>query len=259
MSEHTAEFEIHIAAQPVTVFALFVNQAAFAKWMGAEMGVATIEPKVGGAVKVVYGGDFKTAAGEVVALEPARHFAFTWGYEDGQPFAAGSTRVDITLEASNGGTLLRLRHSGLPSEIAALEHAGGWRLYTGIIGNMAAHAQHGAGLGERIAAWFAAWNEADVAKRAASIVACIADDGAFRHPMARTTGHAELAGHIASSQRHMQGLTLEPDGALEQVHEHVRFGWKVTKEGATVASGANVATLAPDGRFAVVVGFTDPS
>jgi uncharacterized protein YndB with AHSA1/START domain len=259
MSDHAAEFEVRIAARPVTVFALFVNQAAFAKWMGADMGVATIEPEIGGAVRVEYGGGFKIAAGEVVALESPRHFAFTWGYEDAQPFAAGSTRVDITLAEDGAGTLLTLRHTGLPSDVAAREHAGGWRLYTGIIGNMAAHAQYGAGLAERVNAWFEAWGATDAGRRGELLALCMADDGAFHHPMARTTGRDELSGHIASSQRHMQGLVLEPDGAHEQVQEHVRFPWKVTKDGATLASGTNVATLAADGRFATVVGFTNPA
>ena len=37
MSDHAAEFQVHIAAEPITVFALFVDRQAFAHWMGAQM------------------------------------------------------------------------------------------------------------------------------------------------------------------------------------------------------------------------------
>ena len=75
--------------------------------------------------------------------------------------------------------------------------------------------------------------------------------------MARASGHTELSEHIASSQQHMRGMTLEAGGAPEQAQEHVRFPWKVTKDGATLATGTNLVTFADDGRFAMVVGFTD--
>jgi uncharacterized protein YndB with AHSA1/START domain len=258
MSEHAAEFEMSIAARPETVFSLFVDHAAFAEWMGAQMGVATIDPRVGGAVRVEYGGGFKIASGEVLALEEPTRFSFTWGYEDGRPFAAGATRVDITLAAVGDGTLLTLRHSGLPSEVAAREHAGGWRLYTGILSDRAAKAEHVAGLEKVIAAWFAAWAEDDPEARLEQLRVCLADGGQFHHTMARATGREELSSHIASSRRHMQGVTFEQGGAHEQVQEHVRFPWRVMRQdGVQIASGENVFTLAPDGRIATLVGFTD--
>jgi hypothetical protein len=39
--------------------------------------------------------------------------------------------VEITLTAEGDGTMLRLRHLGLPSESARETHHGGWTLYTG--------------------------------------------------------------------------------------------------------------------------------
>ena len=47
-------------------------------------------------------------------------------------------------------------------------------------------------------------------------------------------------------------------GFGEYGDEHVRFAWQVSKDGATLSTGTNVATLAPDGRFQTVAGFTDP-
>ena len=55
-------------------------------------------------------------------------------------------------------------------------------------------------------------------------------------------------------------MTLARSGDVEQVHEHVRYGWKITDPtGTTISTGENVATLAPDGRFQTVVGFTGPA
>jgi uncharacterized protein YndB with AHSA1/START domain len=43
----------------------------------------------------------------------------------------GSTTVEITLAPEGAGTVLRLRHMGLPSDDARQRHHGGWALYTG--------------------------------------------------------------------------------------------------------------------------------
>ena len=152
-----------------------------------------------------------------------------------------------------------LRHTGLPSEVAAREHGSGWRLYTGILAHMAAKAERGGRTEQLVAAWFDAWGESDPDARLEHIAACMSDDGVYHHPMALCRGHEALAINIASSQRHMQGLVIETNGAPEQVHQHVRFPWRVTKDGATLFAGANVATIGPDGRFERVIAFTDPT
>ena len=61
-----------------------------------------------------------------IAAGPADRF--TWGYEgDGQALPAGSSTVGITLEPVDGGTLVRLRHAGLPAGEPPLAHLAGWR------------------------------------------------------------------------------------------------------------------------------------
>jgi hypothetical protein len=42
----------------------------------------------------------------------------------------GSTTVELTLEADGDGTLLMLRHTGLPDGAAAALHEEGWRFFT---------------------------------------------------------------------------------------------------------------------------------
>jgi uncharacterized protein YndB with AHSA1/START domain len=43
----------------------------------------------------------------------------------------GSTTVEITLREDGDGTLLRLRHTGFPSEADADLHREGWEIYVG--------------------------------------------------------------------------------------------------------------------------------
>jgi hypothetical protein len=39
--------------------------------------------------------------------------------------------VEITLTPDGAGTILRLRHVGLPNDVERRSHPGGWHLYTG--------------------------------------------------------------------------------------------------------------------------------
>ena len=70
-------------------------------------------------------------AGRFVEVDPPKRLVFTWGWaEGGMPLPPGSTTVEITLEATSDGTLLRLVHSGLPSPEACAAHEEGWKHYT---------------------------------------------------------------------------------------------------------------------------------
>ncbi len=255
---HAVDVEVLIAARPETVFGFFTDSESFGRWVGGHIGVATIDPRVGGEVRVHYPGPGVYAGGTVLALDAPRAFAFTWGYENGRPFAWGSTRVDVTLEAVAGGTRLRLRHSGLPDEVLARNHRMGWLLCTGLLGDHAARREHGAGLAAVVTAWFEAWAAGDSAARADALGRCLADAGEFQHASAWTRGRPDLATHIENSRRFMTGLVLESAGPFEQVHGHVRFPWRVRRGDEVVSTGVNVAAIAADGRFARVVGFTDP-
>ena len=66
--------------------------------------------------------------GEFVELVPHERIVFTFGWEPtpGAPgVAPGSTRVEVTLTADAGDTIMTLRHSGLPAAVAD-EHDAGW-------------------------------------------------------------------------------------------------------------------------------------
>lgn len=119
------EHEVQIDASPETVFEFFSDPAKAVRWMGTE---ATLDPRPGGVYNVVIGP--YTAIGEFVEVDPPHRVAWTWGWkEDGMSTPPGSTTVEVTLTPADGGTHVRLVHSGLPSQQSADAHDHGWGLY----------------------------------------------------------------------------------------------------------------------------------
>jgi uncharacterized protein YndB with AHSA1/START domain len=127
-AETTAiEREISIAASPETVWGFLVDPMKATRWMGQE---ASFDPRPGGEyrVKVVD----ETAVGEFVELDPPRRLVFTWGWDPGTivGVAPGSSTVEIELvPEGDGSTMLRFRHTGLPTEDAVQRHGHGWDHY----------------------------------------------------------------------------------------------------------------------------------
>jgi len=100
------------------------------------MGIgAQLDPRPGGAFRLdVDGAHF--ASGDYREVEPPYRILMSWGWEGDPEVAPGSTTVEITLTPDGDGTLLRLRHSGLPSEEQRASHREGWRLYIGKLGTV---------------------------------------------------------------------------------------------------------------------------
>ncbi|WP_327255851.1 SRPBCC family protein [Streptomyces sp. NBC_01244] len=122
----TVIVERHIAARPETVFGFFTDREKWLSWMGAD-GTFSFEP--GGAYRTRVTGE-NVASGRFLTVDPPKRLVFTWGWEEGgMPVPTGSTTVEITLEPSAEGTLLRLVQSGLPSPEACAAHAEGWQHY----------------------------------------------------------------------------------------------------------------------------------
>ena len=120
------EREVQIDASPETVFEFFTDPAKMVQWKGAE---AMLDPRPGGVYRVQLS-EQAIAVGEYVQVDPPNRVVFTWGWEGG--FAStppGSSTVEITLTPVDGGTLVRLVHSGLPSAESAELHGQGWDEY----------------------------------------------------------------------------------------------------------------------------------
>ncbi len=120
------EKEVRIAARPETVFQYLVDPQRMMMWMGVE---ATLDPRPGGVYRVnVTGSEF--ASGEFVEVVPHSRVVYTWGWEgDGSVVPPGSSTVEIDLTSDGDGTVLRIRHSGLPDKEQRDLHSMGWEHY----------------------------------------------------------------------------------------------------------------------------------
>lgn len=99
---------------------------------------ASLDPKPGGSFRLDVDGEH-FAAGEYVEVDPPRRIVMTWGWERRADVAPGSTLVEITLTPDGDGTLLRLRHTDLPSEASRLDHTDGWNRYLGNLAELLDH------------------------------------------------------------------------------------------------------------------------
>lgn len=122
--------ETLIAAPPATVFAFLTDPEKIVSWMGAE---ATTEAHPGGLylVKRVAGDPARIARGAFREVVPVHRLAYTFGWEAGQEVPPGSSLIEIDLIERDGGTLVRMTHSGLPNEKQCARHNSGWAHYLG--------------------------------------------------------------------------------------------------------------------------------
>ena len=116
-----AECDVLIDASPETVFEFFVDAEKMLRWMGVD---GELDARPGGVFSVEITPAW-LAVGEFTEVDRPRLVAFTWGWEGG-PVAPGSSLVRVTLEPDGNGTVVRLRHSGLPNEEMLESHKGGW-------------------------------------------------------------------------------------------------------------------------------------
>jgi uncharacterized protein YndB with AHSA1/START domain len=126
--------EVRIDAPPDVVFPYFTDPGRIVSWMGVG---ALLDPRPGGVVRIdVNGRD--VVLGEYLEVDPPRRVVFTWGFDGATPLVpAGASRVEVTLEPDGGGTLLTLRHHGLPEPSRDM-HVAGWTHYLARLGRAAA-------------------------------------------------------------------------------------------------------------------------
>ena len=216
------ERTIVIHARPETIFSFFTDSERWAKWWGAG---SHIEPRKGGAVLIRYPNAVE-AAGEVIEITPPTRLVFTYGYANGQPIAAGASRVTITLAPIDRGTRLTLHHAFADKAVREM-HEAGWRYQLALFANAVSDALH-AGAAAHIDAWFRLWGESDAASREAQLPAFVAEGLVFRDRFSLIEGRAELSPHIAASQRFMPGVALVREGAVRQCQGTVLADWRAS-------------------------------
>ena len=119
---------VFIEAEPELVFGFLVDPVLMAEWFGISH---VLEVKVGGRFRVeVSRGN--VAIGIFTEVTPHRRVAFTWGWESADSglsvLKPGTSHVEIELQPREGGTLLRLVHSGLPKNLEKIDGER-WALY----------------------------------------------------------------------------------------------------------------------------------
>ena len=122
--------ETQIAAPPATVFAFLTDPEKILSWMGTE---ATTEAHPGGLylLKGCGGDRARVACGAFREVVPVRRLAYSFGWEGSEVVPPGSSLVEIDLIDRDGGTLLRMTHSGLPNAEQCAGHDQGWAHYLG--------------------------------------------------------------------------------------------------------------------------------
>jgi|SRR5215467_3206624 len=129
-TETAVEREVEIGASPETVWEFLVDPAKVTRWFGS--GSASLDPRPGGQYRVdgIVG---NIANGEFVELDPPRRLVHTFGWEPKggveNSVPPGSSTIEIELEPSGDGTLLKFRHYGLPDAEAVRSHSFGWDHY----------------------------------------------------------------------------------------------------------------------------------
>jgi uncharacterized protein YndB with AHSA1/START domain len=121
----TVRREVQIAAPPATVFAFLTDPEKILRWIGTD---ATVEPRLGGLYLVNVTGQ-STAEGRFTEVIPVHRLAYSFGWRERDGMPPESTMIEIDLIEREGGTLLRLTHSGLPTPEECAGHEEGWTHY----------------------------------------------------------------------------------------------------------------------------------
>ena len=117
--------EQHVAAPQAAVFALLTDPEKLLRWIGTE---AQLEPQPGGLYLVnVTGARF--ARGTFREVVPVHRLAYSFGWEGSETVPPGSSLIEVDLLDRDGGTLLRMTHTGLPSQAQCDAHDKGWAHY----------------------------------------------------------------------------------------------------------------------------------
>lgn len=135
----TVDEHITISAPPNAVWPALIDAEARKKWWS----YLELDPVIGGRFAERWTGpdgvDVVTS-GAITELAPERLLRLTWSDADWP----ASTYVEITLEAVDAGTLVRVRHTGwdrLPDGARlADEHRSGWRTH---LDNLRHHVEGG--------------------------------------------------------------------------------------------------------------------
>jgi activator of HSP90 ATPase len=122
MTEHSATYDFEqsdtIPAEPGAVYDAWMSTDGHTAMTGGE---AVVDPTIGGEFSAWDGYIW----GRTLALEPGRRIVQSWRTSEFDEDDADS-RIEVLLEPVDGGTSIRLRHTGVPVDQLGYEN-GGWQ------------------------------------------------------------------------------------------------------------------------------------
>lgn len=128
----TVEVEHRVGGPPEVVFEYFTDPEKYRRWKGHE---AELDAQPGGTYRVTMGPEI-WVRGEYVAVEPPHRLLMTWGFESDidiprglAQVPPGTSTVEFRFVPDGDGTIIRVRHTGMPSEDARFAHTLGWETY----------------------------------------------------------------------------------------------------------------------------------
>jgi len=125
-TQTAVEVEVRIDAAPETVFEFFTDPDKMVQWMGRSH---DLEARPGGVFRCDINGR-DVASGSYVEVDPPRRVVFTWGWEsETASTPPGTSTVEVSLEEDGDSTVVRLRHSDLPTDESRASHRHGWEHY----------------------------------------------------------------------------------------------------------------------------------
>jgi len=113
----------YVDAPPDVVYECFTAADAIVRWIGER---AVADPRPGGEFALDVNG--AAVRGSYLEVEPPRRLTLDWGHAGSERLPPASSTVEITLSDTGGGTLVEIRHSGLPSP-ERNEYARDWTHY----------------------------------------------------------------------------------------------------------------------------------
>ena len=119
------EREVRVSASPETIFPFLIDPEKIVRWKGID---AMLDPRPGGIYRVNVAGK-NMARGEFVEVSPYSKVVFTWGWECDTEVPPGSSTVEVSLTPDGNDTIVRLRHTDLPTKESAAKHTMGWDHY----------------------------------------------------------------------------------------------------------------------------------
>lgn len=129
----TLQMSRFIRARRDKVFDAFTTQAGLSSWMGPrgmQVHSAQADARVGGAWRVemrARDGSSHVVGGQFKQLQRPLGLTYTWQWEgENNPMPNLETLVEVELVEKDGGTELRMSHSGFPAAAARDGHNRGW-------------------------------------------------------------------------------------------------------------------------------------